>query len=419
MKTLLSLLLIGILSIQCAGPPKAVENPAKLPQIIFVPGYYGSYLNRTKDKKRVWFTAGQALWGDQTLALTEDGIQIPGAEVLAVDGVFRSVDLIHGILSKDIYGNFIDALKKKLSGRANLVPLAYDWRRDITHSARKLAELVDKLYAEGAPKVAIVSHSMGGLITSYYLLYGRQPLEKAKPTLDGAKKLHAVVMAATPFKGTMTVFRNMQFGVQFGLNKKALESYAVASFPSSYQLLPQYPNSLQTESGGNLSNWIFEEEKWRDQGWSLFLNASELKPATLDNRRKFTQKMLVLARTTHRKLHTYQTRLTSEVPFLYFFSDATPTINQALWHEKAKRLLFPGKNLTETIKAYDKNQLMSSGDGTVTQSSAQPPQQFSMTFPNLQISNHGGGHLEILKQETNINQMAQFFQRSLHFPTGN
>jgi pimeloyl-ACP methyl ester carboxylesterase len=173
MKILLSLLLICSLTIQCAGPPKGVQNTASLPQIIFVPGYYGSYLNRFEDNKRVWFTLGQALWGDQTLARSEDDINIHGAVPLKVDGVFNSISLIPGILSIDIYGKIITSLEEGFRGKANIVAFAYDWRQDITHSAQQLAQLVDSLYSRGAPKVAIVSHSMGGLITSYYLLYGK------------------------------------------------------------------------------------------------------------------------------------------------------------------------------------------------------------------------------------------------------
>jgi len=414
MKTLLPLLLILILTIQCAGPPIEVKNPARLPQIIFVPGYYGSYLKRVKDSKRVWFTLGEALWGDQTLALSEDGIQVPGAVDLVVDGVFNSVGLIPGVLSGDVYGNFIATLEEKFSGQANIVPFAYDWRQDITLSALKLARLVDNLSSQGASKIAIVAHSMGGLITSYYLLYGGQNLEKSRPTMAGAKKLHAVVMAATPFQGTMTVFRNMQWGVQFGLNKKALESNAVASFPSSYQLLPQYPESLLATNGQNFSDWIFGEGKWVKHGWSLFRNKNGIESAALTNRRMFTRKMLLLGKTTFKKFHDYKTNLTSAMPFLYFFSSDTPTLKQALWYEKENHLLFPGKNLRASLKDFDEKQLLSLGDGTVTQTSAQPPEQFATTFTNLEIRRRTGGHLEILNQGKTIDEMVLFLQQALN-----
>lgn len=413
MKNLLSLLLLGLLGIQCASPPERLNNNSQLPQIIFVPGYYGSFLKRTKDNKRVWFSAGQAIWGNQTLALIKDGIQVPGAVELVEDGVFDSVDLIPGILSKDVYGKFIASLENQFPGQANIVTFAYDWRQDITLSVQQLAQLVEKLYAEGAPKVAIVSHSMGGLITSFYLLYGDQTLKDAQPNMEGAIKLHAVVMAGTPFKGTMSIFYDMQFGVQFGLNQKALESDAVASFPSSYQLLPQYPQSLHSLNGDNLTYWIFDEAKWQNKGWSLFRNVNEIKPATLFKRREYTKKMLSLGKETYKKLHDYQSNLNSAIPFVYFFSDEIPTINQALWFAKENTLLFPDRNITDLLKEFDEDLLLSRGDGTVTKQSAQPPPKFATTFPNLEVNNVGGEHLELLKQQRTIVDMVQFLQKAL------
>jgi pimeloyl-ACP methyl ester carboxylesterase len=414
MKTLFFLLLVSILSLQCASPREAVKHSAHLPQIIFVPGYYGSYLNRLKDNKRVWFTLGEALWGDQTLALTEDGIQIPGSVPLKVDGVFDSIGLIPGILSKDIYGKIIASLEENFLGQANIVPFAYDWRQDITQSSKQLAKLVDDLYSKGAPKVAIVAHSMGGLITSYYLLFGDQYREDPRPDLAGAKRLNAVVMAAVPFQGTMTVFRNMQFGVSFGLNTKALENHAVASFPSSYQLLPQYSAPLSSTDGQDLSGWIFEADKWKKYGWGLFRDQVGTEPTLLIHRKNFTRKMLLLGKTTFKNIHDYKTDLNSTVPLLYFFSAETPTINQAIWYEKEKTLLFPEKNLRDSLKNFDEKRLLDKGDGTVTKISAQPPRQFATTFPNLEIRSVIGEHLELLKQERTIKEMIEFLQKELH-----
>ena len=418
MKTLLSLLLLCTMTLHCASPPKAIDDPAHLPQIIFVPGYYGSFLKRKIDNKRIWFGIGQALWGGQTLALSEDGIEVPDAVEMEVDGVFDSLDLIPGILSKDIYGKIIAALEQHFSGQATIVPFAYDWRRDITRSSRHLAQLVDKLYAQGAPKVAIVSHSMGGLITSYYLLYGKQKLKDAQLNLDGANKLHAVVMAATPFQGTMSIFYDMQYGVSFGLNKKALESAAVASFPSSYQLLPQYPESLLSISGNNLSQWLFEEDRWQTHGWSLFRKGRDLDTETLINRQKFTRKMLLLGKTTHKKIHNYETDLTSKVPFLYFFSGDTATLNQAIWVKKEKTLFFPGKNLGDSPTNFNNKQMASPGDGTVTKVSAQTPERFDSTFLNLEKRNQAGEHLELLQQDKTIGEIVQFLQKALDLGLG-
>ena len=93
---------------------------------------------------------------------------------------------------------------------------------------------------------------------------------------------------------------------------------------------------------------------------------------------------------TYKRIHEYKTNLKSAIPFLYFYSDEAPTINQALWYKKEQILLFPGKNLLNSLKTYDEEQLLSKGDGTVTENSAQPPEQFATTFPNLRIRKRAG-----------------------------
>ena len=52
---------------------------------------------------------------------------------------------------------------------------AYDWRRDLVESARRLDETLEALAeARGDPdtRFNVVGHSMGGLIARYYLRYG-------------------------------------------------------------------------------------------------------------------------------------------------------------------------------------------------------------------------------------------------------
>ncbi|GJL80284.1 MAG: hypothetical protein NPINA01_32730 [Nitrospinaceae bacterium] len=416
MTRLILVLLICLFIWKCsASLPVRKASTASI-QILFVPGYYGSTLIRETDGRKVWFTGAEALWGNQTLALDREGLDIPGATPLKVGDVLRSVNFLSPVISKDIYGRIIDGLNTRFAGQAHVIPFAYDWRDDIPQSAQKLAQRVEDLYAAGASKVAILAHSMGGLVTSYYLLYGNQKLEAARMDLSGARRINAVAMAGVPFKGTQAVFRNMQHGIRFGLNSKALEGLAVASFPSSYQILPTHPLALTTLQGEDISDWIHNMKHWREGNWSLLKNTGALDPATRQKREAYTHSMLLRAETFYKRIHAASKNAKSDLPFLLMYGDAIPTVRGSLWDEKENTLLFSGKNLKTTLKNFDARQLQSPGDGTVTVSSAQPPEIFAPIFPGLKIIAKKQEHLEMLRDEMNQNEITEFMKEALELP---
>ena len=91
--------------------------------------------------------------------------------------------------------------------------------RDIRDSAKQVRDLVEEILAKtGAPKIDLVAHSMGGLISRYYI-----------QNLGGSKKVKNLLTITTPHYGTnMAVFaigkgaRQMVPGSKFlrELNKK-------------------------------------------------------------------------------------------------------------------------------------------------------------------------------------------------------
>ena len=95
---------------------------------------------------------------------------------------------------------------------------------------RKFIEAV--LAYTGATKVDVVAHSMGGLVTRYWLRYGDVdvldsndfPLNNA-----GAGKARKVVLVGTPNLGSTSALQQILVGADFGVNE--ITPDVLLSFP--------------------------------------------------------------------------------------------------------------------------------------------------------------------------------------------
>ena len=76
-------------------------------------------------------------------------------------------------------------------------PFGYDWRLDNAVNAEKLATFID---ATGAAQVAIVAHSMGGLVSVNYL------------SRFGQQKVAKLITLGTPFLGTPGSLKTLERG---------------------------------------------------------------------------------------------------------------------------------------------------------------------------------------------------------------
>jgi pimeloyl-ACP methyl ester carboxylesterase len=83
----------------------------------------------------------------------------------------------------------INSLCKDMGGRGIYV-FNYDWRKSNNISAEALNEFINAIRTKtNSPKVDIVAHSMGGLVTSKYL------------TLYGDSKTEKIITCGTPYEG--------------------------------------------------------------------------------------------------------------------------------------------------------------------------------------------------------------------------
>ena len=163
----------------------------------------------------------------------------------------------------------------------------YDWRRDLPETAAQLdrfikekAALVRQEYRERfgidkPVKFDIVAHSMGGLITRYYLRYGNRNLESLgehpKPTWQGAQNVEKVVIVGTPNAGSLGALVNLIEGRKFGPMIPRYRAPLLGTFPSLYQLLPRPRHGAvvdaTSQSGKPLDH--LDPKLWFSMEWGL------------------------------------------------------------------------------------------------------------------------------------------------------
>jgi pimeloyl-ACP methyl ester carboxylesterase len=218
--------------------------------IVILPGITGSVLQVNGED--VWGISGQSLWswirsrGDaiRDLALTHDDPEAPslGDGVIA-SGVMKDFHLVPGIIKivdgysglRDLFTDRFQIIRghKDSDEAANYFEFAYDWRRDNRASAHRLKELINRALPRWREKVGtddarviLVAHSMGGLVSRYYL-----------ENLDGWRDCRALITFGTPYRGSLNAVNFLANGYK----KMFLDlTDVMRSFTSMYQLLPIY-----------------------------------------------------------------------------------------------------------------------------------------------------------------------------------
>lgn len=375
------LLLVAIVSIGACSrnQPGAPSNTPTKKIVIFVPGFKGTELHEVSaEKKLFWFTAGEALFGERRMIINghaELGLQ--GVSELEAGNVIPSISIVPGLFRYNVYRLFLKQLRDELEPGVRVVEFPYDWRQDNVVSAQHLGAFIAELERNGAESISIVAHSMGGLITAYYLRYGTADLETAKETWEGAKHVRAVTIIATPFRGSMQVFHDMAYGSTQGLNSVILDQFALSSFPSVYQLLPIDSSALTFEAWHDKeSGSIFDKNNWRAYQWGLLQDTSSAKSA----RDEFTATYLERAKKFHDLIDAPIAKPTSvPLPLRYYVATGHKTKNHAFVSEDPN--LKPSFDEEHTRSSLAKSLVFTTdGDGLVTKESAELPTAFKEAF---------------------------------------
>jgi hypothetical protein len=211
--------------------------------IVCLPGITGSVLQ--KNGHDVWNVSGGAVLSAirslghsiEDLELAEDPPDVDDlGDGVTAPKVIRDVHLIPGLWKIDGYTKLVDHIEKTFDvtrGR-NLFEFPYDWRRDNRVAARRLQRQSAqwlKAWRESSgaadAKLVLVGHSMGGIISRYFL-----------ECLDGWRDTRMLVSFGTPFRGSLKSVGTLANGHKMAFFDL---SRLVRSFTSVYQLLPIYP----------------------------------------------------------------------------------------------------------------------------------------------------------------------------------
>lgn len=160
----------------------------------------------------------------------------------------------------------------------------YDWRLDNVENARRLGEFIKEKKAyilkeykkrgieRDNVQFDIVAHSMGGLLTRYFLRYGKEdlPPDGSLPELTwaGAEYVDKVIIIGTPNAGAIGSIETLVEGRDIGPFLPKYEPAIIGTFPSLYQQLPRTRhNAVRDQNGDGVD--LADHKTWELYGWSL------------------------------------------------------------------------------------------------------------------------------------------------------
>jgi pimeloyl-ACP methyl ester carboxylesterase len=221
--------------------PPIIDGKRGRRPVIFVPGLCGSEL---------WLGSERIFPSPRIILSNPEIMSLPGDPRIEARKIVSDVVIIPGLVKQREYSRLGDYMEKSLGyTRGNdLIEFAYDWRRDIRLTAQRLAERVESWGV--AEPITIIAHSLGTLVTRYYV-----------ERLGGSRYVERIILLGGPHYGTPKGLLVILVGpglLPFGIGDEPLRR-ALSTIPTCYQILPIYP-CVFDQDGRQID--ILQDDTW-------------------------------------------------------------------------------------------------------------------------------------------------------------
>jgi hypothetical protein len=362
------------------------------PIVVLVPGVTGVELVDPSSGRRLW---GR---GRNLIAPRDGGRKVaiplsPGPPTEPVSGLVpgRVIEQIRlGPITKPIYGPIVQLMQEHGWQRGDLDSPApaddfflfsYDWRRDNSLAANRLADLLERLSRSdggGDLGVSLICQSNGAHICRYLVKYGSATLSEAE---DGDPKplegvtIERLILVGNANGGSLRMLRFLNGGRKYvtGIGR-SFRPETFFTFEALFQDLPVYSSRLFVDSEGRpLEVDLHDPDTWRRYGWSIYGADSARRLAR--NRRpevfadaQVRERHLADSLALARRLHTALERdlPVGETRYYLIQNQALPTPGLAVLRESSdgwQTLLTGDKALRPLLAA---EQATAPGDGHAT-----------------------------------------------------